>query len=239
MGTVLYHIRKFFGGWKRLRKAGKRWSTNPALDGCQQHNRRQFDPCARSVKFWPSVECPNDCRNSRQTVNPTYYVDVLEKLRKRVVRVRKEIGSSTKTTFQATALCASVSTRRNTTWQRCPNPVQSGHGSSRLLSLPEDQGRPERNPFWFDWSHPRRRDEGLCRGPRWSFPGRVPCVAGSLEKVCGCPRKVFRRILNVCNDILNKSIVRKKLHYFSDTPCIYSVWFYADILKKIWCYGRL
>lgn len=58
-------------------------------------------------------------------------------------------------------------------------------------------------------------DEVLCRDSCWSLPGRVPCVAESLEKVCGCPREVFRRILIVCDDIFDKYIYFKKIALLS------------------------
>ncbi|KAG8238692.1 hypothetical protein J437_LFUL016571 [Ladona fulva] len=49
-------------------------------------------------------------------------------------------------------------------------------------------------------------------------------MAESLEKVCVCPRELPQRILNICNDIFNKYIAEKTLHYFPDTP--YISWFF-------------
>ncbi|XP_076389904.1 uncharacterized protein LOC143264850 isoform X2 [Megachile rotundata] len=155
-------IREAYGDSVLSYSQVSRWLKAFKAEREEVHNdqRSERPPTSKIVRQTVHKEF----RPEEQIVNTAFYVDVLERLRKRVVKTRKHI-SATWIVHHDNAPC---------------------HNALRV-----HQDTPERNAFLVDKRHPSGRDRGPKSGCGKRIPGRVPFMAGSLAKMCTSPREVL------------------------------------------------
>ena len=132
-----------------------------------------------------------------QTVNQTFYLQVLECLRNRAVRVCREIANvwflqhnnaPSHTSFAVREFLA----QHNITTLPHP-PYSPDLALCNFFFIPQAQNPPQRTSFWDSWNHPGSCDEGFEQHIRWRLSALLWRVAAILESLYSITRSLFWR----------------------------------------------
>ena len=131
-----------------------------------------------------------------QTANKQYYREVLERLRKRVHRVRPETADIW-TLHQDNAPCHTAISVKEFLAKKgisvVPQPPYSPDLSPCDFFFPKTQITPQRSSFWKGGQHPKGRDRPAEGASTWRLLALLPGVGATSPAVCGFPRELIWR----------------------------------------------
>ena len=137
------------------------------------------------VCFFESVGIVHkECVSAGQAANQYYYTEILERLRKRVMRVRRNIAQNWIHRHDNAPGQAALSVAHYLI-SKCitvmPQPPHSPDLAPCYFFLFQKvKSGSGKTPFWVNRRHPK----GLKRHPTSCIPGMLQNMAGPLEKVC-------------------------------------------------------
>ena len=177
MESMLYQGRTFLGGIKHFWMVVRLWKTNLVLEDPARQKRKNMWP-----KWGLSWGLIDVWQNDR------YYREVLERLRKRVHRVRPEIADTWMLHYDNAPVTLPPPWKN---FLLVPQPPYSPHLSSYDIPFPEIQIPPQRSSFWNCGQYPKGRDRPAVGTSTWRLPALLPGVGATSAAVYDFPKELL------------------------------------------------
>ena len=144
----------------------------------------------------------------RQTVNKQYYREFLERLRKRVHRVRPEIADTWMLHHDNapchTAIFVNEFLAKKRYFSGSAATILAWSESVWLLPFPETQLSPQRSSFWNCRQHLKGRDRAAEGTSTWRLPALLPGV-GATSPAMWLPKgTTLKGIMLIYSSVFNK-----------------------------------